>query len=110
MTSLVHIHLHIFSSNNKNSTAIGMAAKLMGDMGLLKHYLGQLICCAAMIDDVASLVKIYPLFLLTPPISSHFYISIHLVFNILSSYHFDVLQIQVLLAMISNANPNKVIE
>jgi Kef-type K+ transport system membrane component KefB len=91
----------------KNSTAIGMAAKLMGDMGLLKHYLGQLICCAAMIDDVASLVKIYSLSLFTLLISSHIYTSFHFVFDI--SY-FDVLQIQVLLAMISNANPNKVIE
>ena len=36
--------------------AIGMAAKLMQDMGLLKTKIGQTICCAAMIDDVASLI------------------------------------------------------
>ena len=39
-----------------SSTAIGMAAKLMQDMGLLKTKIGQTICCAAMIDDVASLI------------------------------------------------------
>jgi Kef-type K+ transport system membrane component KefB len=39
-----------------SSTAIGMAAKMMQSMGLLSTHLGQLITCAAMIDDVASLV------------------------------------------------------
>jgi Kef-type K+ transport system membrane component KefB len=39
-----------------SSTAIGMATKLMVELGMLKDPLGQLICCAAMIDDVASLV------------------------------------------------------
>ena len=39
-----------------SSTAIGMATTLMQDMGMLKLPLGQLICCAAMIDDVASLI------------------------------------------------------
>ena len=39
-----------------SSTAIGMAAKLMQDMGLLKTRIGKMICCAAMIDDVASLI------------------------------------------------------
>jgi Kef-type K+ transport system membrane component KefB len=39
-----------------SSTAIGMATKLMQDMSLLKTRLGQTICCAAMIDDVASLI------------------------------------------------------
>jgi Kef-type K+ transport system membrane component KefB len=33
-----------------------MATKLMGDAGLLDQPLGHLICCSAMIDDVASLV------------------------------------------------------
>jgi Kef-type K+ transport system membrane component KefB len=35
---------------------IGMAAKLMQSLGLLKTHIGKLITCAAMIDDVASLV------------------------------------------------------
>lgn len=39
-----------------SSTAIGMAAKLMQDMDLLKTRIGKMICCAAMIDDVASLI------------------------------------------------------
>jgi Kef-type K+ transport system membrane component KefB len=39
-----------------SSTAIGMAAKLMQSLGLLKTHIGKLITCAAMIDDVASLV------------------------------------------------------
>lgn len=39
-----------------SSTAIGMASKLMADSHMLEVHLGQLICCAAMIDDVASLV------------------------------------------------------
>jgi len=33
-----------------SSTAIGMAAKLMADSHMLETYLGQLICCAAMIE------------------------------------------------------------
>jgi Kef-type K+ transport system membrane component KefB len=41
-----------------SSTAIGMAAKLMQDMSLLKTRIGRIICCAAMIDDVASLVLV----------------------------------------------------
>jgi len=39
-----------------SSTAIGMAAKLMQSLGLLTTHIGKLITCAAMIDDVASLV------------------------------------------------------
>ena len=39
-----------------SSTAIGMAAKLMQDMKLMQTRIGQIICCAAMIDDVASLI------------------------------------------------------
>jgi Kef-type K+ transport system membrane component KefB len=39
-----------------SSTAIGMAAKLMQDMNLMQTRIGQIICCAAMIDDVASLI------------------------------------------------------
>lgn len=39
-----------------SSTAIGVAAKLMQSMSLLSTYIGKLITCAAMIDDVASLV------------------------------------------------------
>eukprot|EP00937_MAST-01D_sp_MAST-1D-sp2_P004307 g4307.t1 len=39
-----------------SSTAIGMAAKMMQGMDMLGTPTGKLICCAAMIDDVASLV------------------------------------------------------
>lgn len=39
-----------------SSTAIGMAAKLMQSLDLLRTHIGKLITCAAMIDDVASLV------------------------------------------------------
>lgn len=39
-----------------SSTAIGMAAKLMQSLDLLSTKIGRLITCAAMIDDVASLV------------------------------------------------------
>lgn len=39
-----------------SSTAIGMAAKLMQSLDLLSSHIGRLITCAAMIDDVASLV------------------------------------------------------
>lgn len=39
-----------------SSTAIGMAAKLMQSLDLLSTKIGKLITCAAMIDDVASLV------------------------------------------------------
>jgi len=46
----------LVAGTSLSSTAIGMAAKMMQDMGLLDTYLGQLICCAAMVDDVASLI------------------------------------------------------
>lgn len=46
----------LVAGTSLSSTAIGMAAKLMADMHLLDTRLGQLICCAAMIDDVASLI------------------------------------------------------
>ena len=46
----------LVAGTSLSSTAIGMAAKLMQDMNLLDSHLGQLICCAAMIDDVASLI------------------------------------------------------
>lgn len=46
----------IIAGVSLSSTAIGMAAKLMQSLGLLKTHLGKLITCAAMIDDIASLV------------------------------------------------------
>ena len=39
-----------------SSTAIGMAAQLMGDLGLIETELGRVVVTAAMIDDVLSLV------------------------------------------------------
>ena len=39
-----------------SSTAIGMAARMMQDAKIAHTELGQLICSAAMIDDVASLI------------------------------------------------------
>eukprot|EP00658_Telonema_sp_P-2_P082552 TRINITY_DN8750_c0_g1_i2.p1 TRINITY_DN8750_c0_g1~~TRINITY_DN8750_c0_g1_i2.p1 ORF type:complete len:250 (+),score=43.70 TRINITY_DN8750_c0_g1_i2:292-1041(+) len=46
----------VVAGTSLSSTAIGMAAKLMQSQGLMGAYAGQLICCAAMIDDVASLI------------------------------------------------------
>jgi len=46
----------VVAGTSLSSTAIGMAAKMMQDMELLDTDLGKLICCAAMVDDVASLI------------------------------------------------------
>ena len=46
----------IVASNLRLYKMVGMATKMMQDMSMLDQYLGQLICCAAMIDDVASLI------------------------------------------------------
>eukprot|EP00051_Salpingoeca_urceolata_P013822 m.174921 g.174921 ORF g.174921 m.174921 type:complete len:200 (+) comp17908_c0_seq3:116-715(+) len=39
-----------------SSTSIGMATRMLQDAGQLQSYLGGLICVAAMVDDVLSLV------------------------------------------------------
>ncbi len=46
----------IVMGTSLSSTAIGMATTFMKDFDLLHTRLGKLICCAAMIDDIASLV------------------------------------------------------
>jgi Kef-type K+ transport system membrane component KefB len=46
----------LIAGTSLSSTAIGMAAKLMQDMKMLDTSMGQLIMCAAMFDDVLSLI------------------------------------------------------